>query len=339
LRRARFRGTACRAVFFPLDDRLELTTAGYCLRVLQKIVRQGGKVSFAEASSDLRELCELKVGPTHVQRLTVRVGREWETLRDREVAAFRQGKRAVAHRNQHQAAAVFLDGGRLQTRAADAGRGVTDPGWRETKTAAVESLHSQVQTTDPRPEPPRRFLDRPQVARLAAELKAARGQGPAPAPAQAARPKRQRRRKDPRRPRKRVRTVVATLQDSEAFGWQVAAEVHRRGLHRASRKACVCDGQQYNWTIWALHLVMLGFLPVLDFLHLVVYLYAAACAVEGKGTDAACSLRSSTSRRLLPQGRSPGYSTMGSTGWSRSGGRGLGSCSQSRHCRSQPIVA
>jgi hypothetical protein len=76
------------------------------------------------------------------------------------VAAFREGKLAVAHRNQHQAAAVCCDGGRLQPRAADAGGGVTDPGWGETKTAAVESLHSQVPTTDPRPEPPRRVKGR-----------------------------------------------------------------------------------------------------------------------------------------------------------------------------------
>ena len=93
--------------------------------MLQKVVRQGGKGSFAEASADLRELCDLKISPTHVQRLTERVGREWQELRHREVAAFRAGKLAVAHRNKHQAAAVFLDGGRLQTRADDAGRGVT----------------------------------------------------------------------------------------------------------------------------------------------------------------------------------------------------------------------
>jgi hypothetical protein len=222
-----------------------------------------------------------------VQRLTERVGREWQELRDRDVAAFRAGELPVACRNRHAAAAVMLDGGRLQTRAADAGRGVTAPAWRESKTAAVESLDSQVHTEDPRPEPPRRFLDRAQVARLAAELKAARGAGPAAARPAAERPRRGRRRRDGRRPRKRVRTVVATLQDSEAFGWQVAAEVQRRGLHRAARQACVCDGQKYNWSIWAMHLVAWGFIAVLDFLHLAVYLYAAACAAEGKGTEAA----------------------------------------------------
>jgi hypothetical protein len=260
--------------------------------VLRKVVRQGGKLSFSEASADLQALCDLKVSPTHVQRLTERVGGEWAGLRDRDVAAFQAGRLAVACRNKHQAAAVMLDGGRLQTRAEDAGRGVTDPAWRESKVAAVESLHSRVHTQDPRPQPPRRLLDRAQVARLAAELKATRGAGARSAAERAPteRPKRRRQRRDERRPRKRVRTVVATLQASEAFGWQVAAEVHRRGLHKAARKACVCDGQKYNWSIWAMHLVMLGFIPILDFLHLAVYLYAAACAAEGKGAEAAWAL-------------------------------------------------
>src|SRR5262249_5584385 len=93
-----------------------------------------------------------------------------------------------------------------------------------------------------------------------------------------------------RRVRRVVRTVVATMQNSETFGWQVAAEVQRRGLHKAKRKACVCDGQKYNWSIWEMHLVMLGFIAVLDFLHLLVDLYAAASAVEGKGTEAAWTL-------------------------------------------------
>jgi hypothetical protein len=62
-----------------------------------------------------------------VQRLTERVGRKWAGLRDRDVAAFRAGQLAVACRNEHQAAAVMLDGGRLQGRAGGAGREVSEP--------------------------------------------------------------------------------------------------------------------------------------------------------------------------------------------------------------------
>ncbi len=81
--------------------------------------------------------------------------------------------------------------------------------------------------------------------------------------------------------------MLASQANSDTFGWQVAAEVHRRGLHRAVSKAYVCDGQKYNWSIWELHLRPLGFVAILDFVHLVVYLYAAACAAWGRGTAAA----------------------------------------------------
>src|SRR5262249_59241465 len=95
--------------FSPLDERLQLGTEGYSPAVLQKVVRQGGKVSFAEASADLRALSGLTISPTHVQRLTERVGREWQDLRDWDVADFRAGQLTVSYRNRHQAAAVMLD--------------------------------------------------------------------------------------------------------------------------------------------------------------------------------------------------------------------------------------
>jgi hypothetical protein len=78
---------------------------------------------------------------------------------------------------------------------------------------------------------------------------------------------------------------VAALENRETFGWQVAAEVHCRGLDRAKRKACVCDGQAYNWSIYEMHLLPLGFVAVLDFVHLLAYLYDAAHALGG--SDAA----------------------------------------------------
>jgi hypothetical protein len=84
--------------------------------------------------------------------------------------------------------------------------------------------------------------------------------------------------------------VLATTADSEAFGWQVAAEVHRRGLDRAGRKACVCDGSKALWALFALHLLAAGFIGILDFVHLLTYLYAAAGATAGKGTAGAGAL-------------------------------------------------
>jgi hypothetical protein len=72
------------------------------------------------------------------------------------------------------------------------------------------------------------------------------------------------------------------MENSEVFGWHVAAEVHRRGLDQAKRKGCVCDGQAYNWSIYEMHLLPLGFIAILDFVHLLAYLYDAAHALHGK---------------------------------------------------------
>lgn len=182
----------------------------------------------------------------------------------------------------------MVDGGTLQTREAEQPRGVQDPGWREFKTACLQTLMSQASAVDPQPEPPAKFLDPPQAARLAAEIKGRRQPSKQRRAKQASKPKKPRRRKGKKKgPRPLVRTVLASMAGSDAFGWQVATEVQRRGLHRAKRKGYICDGQRYNWTIYEMHLVMLGFIGILDFIHLLSYLYWAAQALEGKGTTQA----------------------------------------------------
>lgn len=249
---------------------------------MQKAVRQASKAnSFKDASEDLRELAEIEISPTHLQRLSERVGQEWIEFRDADVAAFTKDELPCAYAEAPQVAAVMLDGGRVQTREETGTRGVHEPGWQEVKVACCLSLSSKASGSDPQPEPPTKFLEPTTAARLAMEVKSrgkpALGRKPAVGPA-----KRRKRRKKKRRIQKRVRTVVATMSNSDTFGWQMAAEVQRRGLDRAKRKACVCDGQKYNWTLFELHLLPMGFLGILDFLHLLAYLYGAAHALHGQ---------------------------------------------------------
>jgi hypothetical protein len=262
--------------FFPLDQKLKLGTEGYSPRLLENAVRQATQASsFEEASKDLKVLAEVSISASHLQRLSKRVGKEWAEERDKEVQAFREDKLVCAYAAAPSAAAVMLDGGRVQTRADEGGPGVHDPGWRETKVACCLSLATQEKASDPQAEPPSKFLDAARASRLAAEVK--RRSRPALGRAQPASAKK-RRKKKRRRPAQRVRTVVASMAESETFGWQVAAEVKRRGLDRARRKACVCDGQAYNWTLFAMHLLPWGFIGILDFVHLLAYLYDAAHA-------------------------------------------------------------
>jgi hypothetical protein len=294
LRRQRWECVPCRIFFFPLDVRLKLGTEGYSPAVLAKSVRQASRApSFAEASDDLRELADLEISPTHLQRLSGRIGKEWVEIRDTEVEKFRERELERTYKEAPSGAtAVMLDGGRLQTRAEDAGRGVTDPGWRESKVACCMTLQTKAQRVDPEPKPPTKFLEPTEAARLASEIKrrsqptsgrnTEQRDGKKVSKRKKKRKNPERRRRERKRNRMRVRTVIATMENSDTFGWHVAAEVHRRGLDQAKRKACVCDGQAYNWSIYEMHLLPLGFVPILDFLHLLAYLYDAAHAYRGK---------------------------------------------------------
>ncbi len=253
--------------FFPLDVRLRLGTEGYSPAVIEKAVRQAAKApSFAEASDDLRELAGIEISATHLQRLSERIGEEWVEVRDDEVERFQKGELARTYKEPPKgAAAVMLDGGRLQTRADDSGRGVFGEGWRESKVACCLTLNTKAQGEDPQPEPPTKFLEPTEAARLAGDIKRRRTASAkrdedkeANEPPKNETKRRKRKKNKKRRARKknrtRVRTVVATMENSETFGWQVAAEVHHRGLDQAKRKACVCDGQTYNWSVYEMHL-------------------------------------------------------------------------------------
>ena len=78
-----------------------------------------------------------------------------------------------------------------------------------------------------------------EVARLAAEVKS-RGGAAAARPTKATGVKERRgKRKKRSGPQKLVRTVIASMASSEVFGWQMAAEVQRRGLDKATRKVRV----------------------------------------------------------------------------------------------------
>ncbi len=254
------------------------------------VVRRGGKAaSFAEASNDLKELAEVAISPTHVRRLCDRVGDEMAAARDADVQAFRERRLQPTVEAAPTVAAVMLDGGRLQARAEDAGRGVTGRHWRETKVACCLSLSSTEKAVDPQPDPPTKFLETATVARLVAEIKS-RSSGPRRSASadssKAEKPPRRSQNKRRRGPKKLVRTVVASLENSDTFGYHVAAEVQRRRLGEARRKACVCDGSSWNWSLFAMHLLPWGFIGILDFIHLLSYLYETAQIGADAGENA-----------------------------------------------------
>jgi hypothetical protein len=86
------------------------------------------------------------------------------------------------------------------------------------------------------------------------------------------------------RPKRLVRTVLASMACSKEFGKQMAREAKRRRFGEAPAKAFLGDGLPWNWSIWKQQFA--DYTPILDFIHALSYLFTAAKAVHAEGQDA-----------------------------------------------------
>jgi hypothetical protein len=248
-------------LFFPLDLELDLRAESYSPWILERLEWTGGNLeSFQKGSEALRKLLNLEVTAKGLEKLTEKLGRERAALRDAEVSRFEKRELTPRHPEPPVVAAVLLDGGRAQIRASNAAPGVHDPVWTETKIANLATYTNVSFRSDPQPEPPSKFLDPPKVLKIVKELK---GAAAGSSTAQDARTRtktegtKSPRKKKRREPTRKDRTVVATVVSSERIGSMVAAEAQRRGFYHATKK---------------------GFVEILDFVHLLSHLYAAAQA-------------------------------------------------------------
>jgi hypothetical protein len=257
---------------------LKLGTEGYSRRRLQKIEYAGANEgSFVQGSRALQALSELSISAKHVQRITERLGEERRQQRAAQVAAMKAGTLRPTYPNPPSVAAIHLDAGKLQLREEDGRPGVRQPRWADSKVGCFLTYTRREGNDDPQPNPPALFLDPPRVMRLCREMERVRSQPSLPETEST--------QESPplviekhaeriERPARLVRTAVATLEPTEPFGWMVAAEAMRRGFYEASHKAVVGDGGNWIGPLADFHFP--GWIQVLDFLHLLVHLYAAA---------------------------------------------------------------
>lgn len=250
--------------------------------MLDRLEWAGGNLeSFQKGAEAIEKLLELVVTAAGLCAVTEKLGRERASLRDAEVQAFHNGDLKPQYVEAPAVAAVAMDGGRAQVRASGTARGVHEPAWIETKVADLSTYGDVDFTVDPEPEVPKHFLDPPKVVKLVRQMKGFSGGAPAEERRRAAK-KEAPEPEDPEpsseRPKRRrkVRTVVATTQSCEQFGPMVAAEATRRSFFAAKKKAALGDGGAWIWGIVGFFLV--GFTPILDFLHLLSHPYAAAQA-------------------------------------------------------------
>ena len=275
----------------------------------------GNEKSHRVGSQSLAELGEWKLNPTRVSELTLQAGREMKELQAAQVEAFHQREAArplTASReasadaplNAPQVGVVEMDGGRIRTRQENRPRGVTHPHWREFQAGCVVRLQSEASVEDPRPEVPRLFTNRPKVQKLVTQLHRQRKAIPEEnaeeqsigevlaeeklvenaADQAVTSPATQTSENKRSRPVRLMRTCLATLEGADACGRTLVMEAARRGLDQAHRKAFVGDGQTCNWSVWGRYFKRQGYLAVLDFIHLLSYVYALAMAV-GRNAD------------------------------------------------------
>jgi hypothetical protein len=87
------------------------------------------------------------------------------------------------------------------------------------------------------------------------------------------------------------RDVLASQADSARFGHQLAAAAWALGFAAALLKAFIGDGQSANWGIWKRDFKHLGFIPILDFIHALTYVFAAAMAGRSRAEGGPIYLR------------------------------------------------
>jgi hypothetical protein len=271
-------------IFFPQRPLLKLDGRAYSPLVLERIVSAGGLAkSYVVAAKLLKLIGEIDVSSRQVNNLTVLVGEELARQRDHQTAAYADQllPRTVTYVEPlPQLACVEVDGGRMQTRTADQGPGVHEAHWRETKTAGFFRMKTASHAADPHPALPRCFADRKQMQGLLP------GVGDEPA---ALEPVTDRDASGPSavaswRPETLFRTCCASLETSERFGQMMATEADARGFFAAHRRAFLADGLPYNWSIHRRHFST--FEPIVDFVHPVERLHAAARAAQEENDSA-----------------------------------------------------
>jgi hypothetical protein len=158
----------------------------------------------------------------------------------------------------------------------------TGEGWRETKNACLIRARRTISEEDPEPEPPACFCDPRHVAKIA-ETEALSVASALPPPESGPRAS-----ESPEaaelvppadwHPKRMVRTVLSSMAESKDFGKQMAREAKRRRFAEAPAKAFLGDGLPWNWSIWKRHFG--EFTPILDFIHVLSYLFLAAKLVH-----------------------------------------------------------
>jgi hypothetical protein len=251
-------------LFFPQRTAMGLDSRDMTPGLASTVVFLASEIrSFERAAVAIRRVLRQSISPSTVRRAAKDVGLELT-----EEALDGDDQEVVVP----QAAVVSCDGGRIRTREPGNGRGVCpsgENGWRETKNASLERmmLPTSFGDDDPCPDLPTTFQTATKVAKITEK----------PAPNVAVPPGSEARRVVYQGPKRVLRTVLASMVSSDDFGPMMEREARRRRFFESSRRAFIGDGLPWNWTIWKKH--FRSFVPILDFIHALHYVFDAAMCV------------------------------------------------------------
>ena len=264
---------------------LKIDGHGYSPTILHRILHMAAVSNcFEQAAVSLQVVGELSISSRQVNKLAAEMGSQLAAERDKRTAAWSEQslpRLKTQPETPIPLAAVFTDGGRMRTREPGKGRGVHQARWRETKNSSFHRMSSKSHAEDPQPELAGCFCDRAYVKKLVHGLKRLKKQGR----------DEELERDDEQKtstasltasvsgqPKTLFRTCLSSLACSDEFGPMMASEADARGFYRAEKRAFVADGQAYNWTIQASWFS--DFTPIVDFVHVIEYVYEAAKAVH-----------------------------------------------------------
>lgn len=241
----------------------------------------------------LWKLAEINASVPHIMDLTAMIGGELRDHLQQQADAHAERQLTPQYAEAPKVVSVSVDGGRIMTRA-DAGRGVHEQAWKETKNACLLTMSSSVSTEDPHPQLPTCFTDQEYVEKLVREvhnsttksvandretesLREESGGAP-PTPSSGldsteVSPSQVEKIED-WHPKRLVRSCLSSMACSDDFGPLVAGEAQRRGFYAAERRAFLGDGQAWNWTLQKRHFPT--FVGIADFIHPLGYVYDAA---------------------------------------------------------------
>jgi hypothetical protein len=158
--------------------------------------------------------------------------------------------------------------------------------WHEDKVGLILTMRSPVCQADPCPEIPPTFIDPERVTTIVRGLKksAPLKQEDQSEPSQAEEsPEQDEEVAQYEGPKVEERQVVASRLGWPLFGAILACAAYGAGFAKAPRKAFVADGAKSIWGVWKKR--FRSYVPILDFIHALSYVYSAAQAVGCDATE------------------------------------------------------